>query len=116
MNVDSRGALQDVISEKAANDAVYREALLNDPRSLLAKHLGRELPEWLRVQVVEERADTIYLIAPHVPSEELADEDLEMVAGGKGGGGGTTMRDVHCERNYGAFNSVVHIESEVSLV
>ena len=115
MNVESRGALQDVISEKAANDALYREALLRDPRGLLTKHLGRELPDWLKVEVVQERADTIYLIAPHVPSEDLVDEDLEMLAGGKGGAG-TTMRDVHCERNYGAFNSVVHIESEVKLV
>lgn len=115
MQVESRGALQDVITAKAASDAHYRSKLLADPRGVLSTHLGRELPDWLKVQVVEEKADTLYLIAPHVVGEELADEDVEMVAGGKGGGG-TQMRDVKCERNYGAFNSVITIESEVSLV
>lgn len=114
MKVESRGALQDLISEKAAHDAAYREALLRDPRGLLAKHLGHELPPWLNVKVVEEQADTVYLISPHVPGEDLEDGDLAMLAGGKGGGG-MTVRDVHCERNYGAFNSVLNLEANVGL-
>ncbi len=116
MQIESRGALQDFITKKAASDSGYREALTTDAKSLLAKHLGQELPEWLNVEVVEEKADTVYLIAPHVPGEELADEDLEMVAGGKGGDGGNTMDHVTCEDNDGAFNSVVTLNTEVSLV
>ena len=116
MQIESRGALQDFITKKAASDGKYREALVSDAKSLLAQHLGQELPEWLNVEVVAEKADTVYLIAPHVPSEELADEDLEMVAGGKGGGGGNSMDHVTCEDNDGAFNSVVTLNTEVSLV
>ena len=114
--IESRGELQNVITEKAANDDRYRQELTSNPKNLLEKHLGQSLPEWLNVKVVEENADTIYLVAPHVPSEELADADLEMVAGGKGGGGGNEMGNVDCERNYGAFNSVVTLNTEVSLV
>jgi predicted house-cleaning noncanonical NTP pyrophosphatase (MazG superfamily) len=116
--VESRGALQDVIAENAAQDPTYREALINDPRTVLEKHLGSELPDWLKVEVAEERADTIYLIAPYVPTEELSDEDLEMVAGGKGkgGGGSSGPSSVNCTRNYGAFNSNITINSSVSLV
>jgi hypothetical protein len=117
--VESRGALQDVIAENAAQDPTYRESLLNDPRMVLEKHLGSELPDWLKVEVAEEKADTIYLIAPYVPTEELSDEDLEMVAGGKGkggGGGGGGPQNLTCTRNYGAFNSNITINSTVSLV
>ncbi len=112
MQVESRGALQDVISENAVTNSEYREALLRDPKSILQKHLGRDLPDWLNVEVVEEKSNTVYVIAPHIPSDELADDDLEAIAGGKGG---TKMDDVHCERNYGAFNSVITLESSVSV-
>ncbi len=112
--LQSRGALQDWISDRAANSARYHEKLVQDPRGILEEHLGKKLPSWLNIEVVEEKADTVYLIAPHVASKEMSDQDLEMVAGGKGGG--TTMGDVDCERNYGAFNSVITIESEVSLI
>ena len=116
MQVESRGALQDFLTRKAAQDPNYRDALVSDPKNLLEKHLGRELPEWLNVEVVEEKADTIYLIAPHVANDELEDADLEMVAGGKGGGGGNQMDHVTCSNNPGAFNSVVTLNTEVSLV
>ena len=113
--VESRGQLQDVISKNAAEDSSYRESLIANPRGILEKHLGQELPEWMNVKIVEETADTVYLVAPHVPSEELSDEDLEMVAGGKGGGGGGPDK-VDCKYNYGAFNSNITINSEVSLI
>lgn len=118
MEIESRGELQDVIAKNAANDDDYREALLENPKKILEKHLGQELPDWLNVNVVEEKADTIYLIAPHVPGDELSDEDLEMVAGGKGkgGGGGGGPEQVDCKYNYGAFNSNITINSDVSLV
>lgn len=116
MQVESRGALQDFITQKAAGDALYRQALLSDPKGLLEKHLGQALPDWLNVQVVEEKADTVYVIAPHVAADELDDADLEMIAGGKGGDGGNKMDHVTCSNNPGAFNSVVTLNTEVSLV
>jgi hypothetical protein len=81
----SGGEVQDIIRENALKNPQYREALLSDPKALLSKQMGRDLPDWLTVKVVEERPDTIYLIAPYVPKEgeELSDSALESVAGGK---------------------------------
>ena len=112
MTLESRGALQDFIANQAAENASYREALMRDPRGTLESHTGSKLPEWLNVKVAEETANTIYLIAPHVPGEELADEDLEQVAGGGVYGGGNTKSTgagETCSKNYGSFNSTVTI-------
>jgi hypothetical protein len=74
----------------AASNPDYRKTLLKDPKGLLAKQMQQDLPDNLKVTVVEETADTFYLVAPYVPAagDELSDDDLEKVAGGKGKGGG----------------------------
>ena len=82
----SRGELQDLVAKQAIKNPKYREQLLKDPKMVLSKQLGQELPANLRVKAVEETADTYYVVIPHVPKEgaELADSDLEKVAGGLG--------------------------------
>ena len=110
MTLDSRGALQDFIANQAAESPEYRDKLLKDPKGVLASHTGT-VPDWLNVKVAEETADTIWLIAPHVPGEELADEDLEQVAGGGYLSSDKTDSEsgLTCSRNYGSFNSTVTI-------
>ena len=91
MSEVSRGEILDIIGKFAFEDPEYREALLKDPKRVLAKQMNRDLPDSLKVKVVEEDANTVYLIAPYVPpaeGDELSDDDLEKVAGGKGKGGG----------------------------
>ncbi len=88
MSEVTRGEILDIIGQFAYSDPDYRKALLADPKATLAKQLNRDLPSNLTVKVVEETADTIYLIAPYAPpaaGDELSDDDLERVAGGKGG-------------------------------
>ncbi len=82
----SRGELQDLVAKQAIKNPKYRQQLLRDPKSLLAKQLGQDLPASLKVKAVEETADTYYVVVPHVPAEgkELHDADLEKVAGGLG--------------------------------
>ncbi len=88
----TRGEILDIIGTFAVNNPDYRKALLADPKAVLSKQMGQSLPDSMKVKVVEETADTIYLIAPYAaPADgELSDADLEQVAGGKGkdGGGG----------------------------
>ncbi len=119
MTLESRGALQDFIANQAAENSSYREALMRDPRGTLESHTGTKIPDWLDVKVAEETANTIYLIAPHVPGEELADEDLEQVAGGGVYGGGNTKTEgggATCSSNYGSFNSEINISGGHGLV
>ncbi len=88
MSKVTRGEILDIIGQFAFEDAEYRKSLLADPKKVLAKQINQELPANLKVKVVEETADTIYLIAPYAPpaqGDELSDDDLERVAGGKGG-------------------------------
>lgn len=113
MNIESRGEFQNVIDQNCAENPAYRSALLDDPKGIIEKHLGHSLPEWLNVEVVQESANKLYVVAPHVASDELADEDLEMVAGGKQD---TRMNDVDCSRAIGLMASVTSIQAEVSLV
>ncbi|MEM9305537.1 MAG: NHLP leader peptide family RiPP precursor [Pseudomonadota bacterium] len=88
MSEVTRGEILDIVGKFAFEDAEYRAALLSDPKAVLAKQMNTDLPDDLTVKVVEEDANTVYLIAPHVPpaeGDELSDDDLEKVAGGKGG-------------------------------
>ena len=52
----------------------------SDPEHV-GPQLGQDLPDWLNVKAVEETADTVYVVVPHVPQEgeELDDADLEKV-------------------------------------
>ncbi len=84
----TRGETNDLISNFADKNPDYKKALLEDPKKVVAMQLGQDLPESLTVKVVQDTADTIHMVLPYVPQEgaELSDADLEMVAGGKGGG------------------------------
>ena len=83
----TRGEIEDIIRNFAGESAEYRQALIDNPSEVLARQMGAEVPAGVTVKVVEETADTIYLVAPYAaPAEgsELSDADLESVAGGKG--------------------------------
>ncbi len=80
----TRGEMQDLLAKFSAENPTYRSALLKDPKGVVSKQFNITLPANLSVKVVQESADAIYVILPHVVAAgaELADIDLEMVAGG----------------------------------
>lgn len=81
----TRGQMQDLLIQFAAEDSDYRDALLQDPRTVVQKQFNNEIPPDVEVKAVEESADTFYVVVPHVAEEgELEDADLEQVAGGLG--------------------------------
>lgn len=65
--------------EKARRDPEFRRRLLADPRTVLAE-LGFTLPAGVQLKVVENTADTWYLVLP--PEGELSEDELRSVAGG----------------------------------
>lgn len=95
MSEISKQEMVGLIYRFAAQNPEYRAKLLSDPKGLLEQQMQQSLPASLNVKVVQETADTTYLIAPYVASagDELSDEDLEKVAGGKGKGGGGETRN-----------------------
>jgi len=80
----SRGQLNDLLAGFAAKNPEYRDALLKSPKQVVEAQLGTSFPENLQVRVIEDSADRVHIVLPHVPKEgeELSESDLEMVAGG----------------------------------
>lgn len=83
--IASRQEIEEVIVKQAVASTEYRALLLSNPREVVERQIGQQLPENIAVEVVQEAANKIVIKLPHVVSEgdELADEDLEQVAGGK---------------------------------
>lgn len=75
--------------EKAQKDAAFRSKLISDPKGTLEAELqsvkaGISLPANLKVTVVEESADHIYLRLPAAASTAMTEQELVATAGGAG--------------------------------
>jgi hypothetical protein len=72
---------------KALKDENFRKELIADPKAVVEKEIGKikegmKLPATLEIKVIEQPANAIYLVLPTV-TDELSDEALDGVAGGK---------------------------------
>jgi len=63
---------------KAWADAKFKARLIADPASVLRTE-GMEVPEGMKIHVVENTDDRLYLVIPRSP-EELADEELDFLS------------------------------------
>jgi Nitrile hydratase, alpha chain len=83
----SRAEVERRLIERSLEDEDFRQRLLAEPRAVIEQELGSRLPESVEVRVVEESADTIYLVLPSASrvgqGGELSDQELEDVSGGK---------------------------------
>jgi Nitrile hydratase, alpha chain len=81
-----RAEVERTIVQRSIEDEEFRQRLLDDPKGTLEQELGSRLAESTEVRVVEESADTIYLVLPSASvvgeGGELSDQELEAVAGG----------------------------------
>jgi hypothetical protein len=80
--------LEAKLIEKAMADEAFKRELMSNPKAAIAKEVGQELPAELEFEVLEQTPTKLYLVLPmsesaeDSPSEELAEEQLEAVAGG----------------------------------
>jgi hypothetical protein len=79
--VQSRKEFEEKLIARAQADESFRQALLTSPKATIEEELGASLPENVEIKVVEETADTLYLVLP-AEEGELSDADLEAVSGG----------------------------------
>lgn len=78
------------IVQRAWEDPAYRRRLIANPRQVVSEELakikeGVSIPANIKVTVLEEKPDQIYLVIPVNPREvtgEMSDKDLQKVAGG----------------------------------
>jgi hypothetical protein len=82
----TRAEMERTLVQRSLEDDSFRQMLLDDPKAAVEQELATQLPEDVEVRVVQESAQTIYLVLPSAsPSgvgEELSDKELEEVAGG----------------------------------
>jgi Nitrile hydratase, alpha chain len=83
----NRAEMEQRLIQRSLQDEGFRQRLLADPRGTMEQELGSRLPESVEVRAVEETADIIYLVLPSASplgqGEELSDQELEDVSGGK---------------------------------
>jgi Nitrile hydratase, alpha chain len=83
----SRTEVERRLMKRSLEDEEFRQSLLADPKGTMEHELGSRLPESVEVRVVEESAQTIYLVLPSASrvgqGGELSDQELEDVSGGK---------------------------------
>jgi hypothetical protein len=92
-----RQEMERKLIQRSLEEDAFRQRLLADPKAAVEQELGMGLPEEVRVEAVEESADTIYLVLPSAPplgeGAELSDRDLEAVAGWSPTSGGRCTSD-----------------------
>lgn len=84
VKIEPQDTVQDVLSKKAQHDPKYRHEFLANPRGVLKKELGVDLPGNYDVNVFEESRDQLHLNVPAFENAdgELSEEDLDNVGGG----------------------------------
>ena len=78
-----RQALEAKIIAKARQDDKFRRNLLKDPKGTLVKEFKIPVPDSIDLQVIEEKANKLFLVLPIDPGDlEVPDEALKKVAAG----------------------------------
>ena len=82
--------LNAIVVAKAAEDAAFRQAVIDNPKAAVEKLFNQEIPAHVTFKVVQEAADQFTIVLPHASTAgaggELSDSDLEAVAGGSKAG------------------------------
>jgi hypothetical protein len=81
--------LEALLISKAMADEAFKSELISNPKAVIAREIGQELPEGVEIEVLESTPKKLYLVLPlkveseEISTEELSDKELEAVAGGR---------------------------------
>ena len=79
----TRKDIEAQIIAKTWLDRAYKQELLENPKAVVSREFGAEVPADITIKVIEEDAKTLYLVLPmKPPAGELSEEQLQAVAGG----------------------------------
>lgn len=85
VELQTRKDIEARIIAKAWKDEAYKHELLTNPKVVIEREFGMEIPEEVSIQVTEENPTSLYLvipISPEIEGVELSEEELEVLAGG----------------------------------
>jgi hypothetical protein len=86
MSNQQRQQLEQQLIEKAMKDQSFRKQLIENPGAAIEAETGWKVPETLKIKVLEEDLQTVYLVLPIFPNKiteaELNNAELESIAGG----------------------------------
>ena len=89
MNEQTPQTVETRIIARALQDESFKQCLLSGPdaaKAAIEEELDAKFPDGFDVQVLEETTNVSYIVLPAIIStEEMSEEELETVAGGKGG-------------------------------
>jgi hypothetical protein len=95
--ITTRKQLEELLIRKASEDQAFREQLLANPKAVLLKEFGIQVQGNLKITVLEESANNLFLVLPvrraAAGTGELAEHELEAVAGGIVGAGANKAAD-----------------------
>jgi len=85
--MEKRKKLEQQLIEKAMKDPDFRKRLLENPKAVIQEVTGIEFSPSVNLRILEEDTNTVYLVLPCIPAPlydmELAETELEMIAGGR---------------------------------
>lgn len=88
-NQTTEAQLQTQVIQKAWSDPDFRARLLQDPKAALRETFGVDLPQDIRLNVVEENTKEFYLVIPPHPSAVIPQaERIEIEPAAMWGNGG----------------------------
>ena len=78
--------MHDALQQRAVEDSEFRAELLADPKGIVNREYGVEIPDSIDIKVHDSDLNTIHLSLP--PQEQLTEEQLRAISAGLSSGCG----------------------------